>query len=192
MELGDNIEIFGDWAKLHYTENPGMAFGFIFGGKTGKLVLSIFRIIAIAGLIWYLLIISKQKLHKIAVISVALVLTGALGNLIDSAFYGLIFDSGTAWSDEAQDWVGYGGVSEMNFGGYAGFLGGSVVDMLHFPMFDGTYPEWFPKIGGNKFTFFGPVFNIADSFIFIGVVLIIIFRKRFIIPEELPQEFPQV
>jgi signal peptidase II len=171
MMLGDEFIIFGDWAKIHFTENPGMAFGFIFGGKTGKLILSIFRLIAIAGLIWYMVVISKQKYPKMAIISIALVLTGALGNMFDSAFYGILFSEST-----------YHSVAEFlpEQGGYAGFLHGSVVDMFYFPMFEGTYPSWSPIKAGEPFIFFSPVFNFADSCIFIGVVLIIIFRKKFL------------
>ncbi len=173
MFLGEEIFIFGKWARIHFTENPGMAFGFIFGGDTGKLVLSIFRLIAITALIWYLYTIAKHKYPKIAVFSVALILTGAIGNILDSAFYGLIFsESGSSPGMEAT--------FMPESGGYTGFLYGHVVDMFYFPMFNGTYPAWIPRLGDQKFTFFSPVFNFADSMIFCGVVLIIIFRKKFI------------
>lgn len=178
FELGDNIPILGlDWARIHFTENKGAAFGMLIGGDTGKLVLSLFRLIAISVLIWYLFKISKQKLPKIAIISIVLILTGAIGNMIDSAFYGLIFSSSSANSVATLFPDG---------GGYAGFLYGSVVDMFYFPMFDGTAPTWFPEWTwwpwhpGSNISFFPYIFNFADSSIFIGVVLVIFFRKRFI------------
>ncbi len=168
--IGGGFDVFGDWAKIHFIENPGMAFGLKWGGDTGKLMLSSFRILAIIGLLWYLYYISKQKLPKIAVFSVALILAGAAGNILDSAFYGLIFSESN-----------YHTVAQMfpEGGGYAGFLHGSVVDMFYFPMIDKIMPDWVPFYGGKRFIFFSPVFNVADSCITIGVVLVIIFRKKF-------------
>lgn len=168
MELGDSFIIFDDWAQIYFIENPGMAFGFIFGGDAGKLVLSIFRLIAIAGLIWYLSTITKKQYAKIAIFSITLVLAGAIGNMIDSAFYGVLF-SGS--HHQVAEFLPEGG-------GYERFMFGSVVDMFYFPMFEGNYPSWL--FGGKEFIFFSPVFNVADSLIFIGVVLIIIFRKKFL------------
>ncbi len=171
LTLGGGYDIFGDWAKIHFIENPGMAFGMKWGGDFGKLMLSSFRLLAIAALTWYLFSITKKKYPKILVFSIALVLAGAIGNILDSAFYGLIFSEST-----------YHSVAQLfpEGGGYAGFLHGSVVDMLYFPMFEGVFPSWVPFFGGQDFVFFSPVFNIADSCITIGVVLIIIFRKRFL------------
>ncbi len=168
--IGGGFDVFGDWAKIHFIENPGMAFGLKWGGDTGKLMLSSFRILAIIGLLWYLYYISKQKLPKIAVFSVALILAGAAGNILDSAFYGLIFSESN-----------YHTVAQMfpEGGGYAGFLHGSVVDMFYFPIIDEIMPDWVPFYGGKRFIFFSPVFNVADSCITIGVVLVIIFRKKF-------------
>ena len=117
--------------------------------------------------------IAKQKYPNIAVFSVALILTGAVGNILDSAFYGLIFSESGFSSGMEATFMPEGG-------GYTGFLYGHVVDMFYFPMFNGTYPAWIPRLGGQNFTFFSPVFNFADSMIFCGVVLIIIFRKKFI------------
>lgn len=172
FNLGQGISIFGlDWAHIHFTENPGMAFGFVFGGDTGKLILSIFRLIAISALIWYLNTISKQKFPNIAVIAVTLILAGAIGNILDSAFYGLIFSESTYHTTA---------VFLPESGGYEGFLYGSVVDMFYFPMFKGIYPTWIPRLGGQDFTFFSPVFNFADSMIFVGVILVLIFRKKFV------------
>jgi len=169
--LGGGFDIFGDWAKIHFIENPGMAFGLKWGGDTGKLLLSSFRLIAIAALTWYLYSISKKKFPKIAVFSVALILTGAAGNIFDSAFYGLIFSESS-----------YHTVAHLfpQGGGYAGFLHGSVVDMFYFPMFNGVLPNWIPVYGGEDFTFFSPVFNVADSCITIGVFIVILFRKQFV------------
>ncbi|NOZ35449.1 MAG: lipoprotein signal peptidase [Chlorobi bacterium] len=169
--LGEGFSVFGNWAKINFVENPGMAFGLKWGGDAGKLLLSSFRLAAIAALIWYLYSISKKKLPKIAVFSVALILTGAIGNILDSAFYGLIFSNST-----------YHTVAQLfpAAGGYAGFLHGSVVDMFYFPMFHGVLPSWIPIYGGENFVFFSPVFNVADSCITIGVFLVILFRKRFV------------
>jgi signal peptidase II len=186
MHYGEQISILGlSRAKIHFIENPGMAFGYLFGGLNGKLILSLFRIVAIIALFWYLISIIKKQYPRIAIFSIVLILSGALGNLIDSAFYGLIFDSGMAWNSEMQTWLPYSGISKTNFEGYAGFLKGSVVDMFYFPMIDGHFPDWFPDWswwpmkGGDSFLFFSPVFNFADSMIFKGVVLIFIFRKKF-------------
>jgi len=180
FDLGEGVSVFGmDWAQIHFTENKGAAFGMLIGGDAGKLVLSLFRILAITVLIWYLYKISKQKLPVIARLGVTLILTGAIGNMIDSAFYGLIFSS-SAHSVATLFPEG---------GGYAGFLYGSVVDMFYFPMFDGTAPAWFPEWSwwpwhpGSNITFFPYIFNFADSTVTIGVVIIILFRKKFIAKE---------
>ena len=167
--LGEQTSIFGDWAFLHFTENNGMAFGWEFGGEFGKMFLSIFRIVAVAGIAWYLFDLAKNNAPRGLLISFALVLAGAIGNIIDSAFYGLIFTES------------YGELAQMfpEGGGYAGFLHGRVVDMFYFPLFKGYFPEWLPFWGGESFTFFRPVFNVADSAITIGVVFIIIFHRKF-------------
>ncbi len=169
MALGDSYFILGDWFQIHFVENIGMAFGWKFGGPTGKLVLTLFRVIAISGIGYYLYTAIKEQKSKILIVSVSLIFAGALGNIIDSIFYGLIFEaSGPLHVAKAFP----------EGGGYAGLFHGKVVDMLYFPLFDGHYPEWFPFVGGDYFAFFRPVFNIADSSIFIGVVLLIIFQKR--------------
>jgi len=161
------------WAKLHFVENPGMAFGLSFGGEIGKYALSIFRIIMVGFLIYILRSILEQSDSLGLQISFALIIAGAIGNILDSAFYGLIFSES-----------GYHrGVAELfpEAGGYAPFLQGKVVDMFYFPLVRSNYPEWFPFLGGKDFLFFRPVFNVADSAISIGVVSILLFFRSFFI-----------
>ncbi len=170
MSLGQEFNVLGDWFIIHFTENPGMAFGMQISGNYGKLILSVFRIFAISGIIYYLYVITRKKVSNGLIISLSLVLAGAIGNMIDSAFYGMIFSSSN-----------YFEVAQLfpEGGGYAPFLYGRVVDMFYFPIMQGTYPAWVPMWGGDEFIFFRPVFNIADSSITIGVVLMIIFQKQF-------------
>jgi len=169
MNIGEEFGILGlSWARIHFIENPGMAFGIEIGGQYGKLFLSIFRIVAVFFLIYIIrqLIITKEPVGLI--ICFTLILAGAIGNILDSAFYGLIFSESPY----------HGGVAEMFPElGYAGFLKGKVVDMLYFPMIDTYLPKWLPIFGGNKFEFFRPVFNIADSAISIGVISILLFYR---------------
>jgi len=172
MEYGDEIPLFGlDWAKLHFVENPGMAFGLTFGGDYGKLALSLFRIFAVGFLVYFINRLIKLNLSMGLLASFALILAGALGNIIDSAFYGMIFSASP----------NHGGLASLfpAKGGYSGFLYGKVVDMFYFPMFRGHYPDWFPFSAGRPFLFFRPVFNIADAAISIGVVSIILFYRSF-------------
>ncbi len=168
-----------DWCIIHFTENPGMAFGYEFGGDFGKLALSIFRILAcIAGAI-YIRYIIKQKEHPGFIFSVSLILAGAIGNILDSAFYGLIFDSGTVFNTEFNEYMPYDGISSFSNKGYAPAMFGCVVDMFYFPMFSGHFPEWLPIWGGEDFQFFRPIFNFADASISGGVAMIILFQKKF-------------
>jgi signal peptidase II len=172
MELGEYFKILGlDFARIHFVENKGMAFGFEFGGSAGKIALSLFRLVAIGFLIYLIreLIKSGEKFGLL--VSFGLILAGAIGNVIDSAFYGLIFSASPY----------HGGVAEMvPWGtGYASFLKGSVVDMLYFPLFDGHFPDWMPFWGGNRLEFFKPVFNIADTSITTGVLSILVFHLDF-------------
>lgn len=170
MTLGQEFELIGDRAIIHFTENNGMAFGMEFGGESGKLALSVFRLIAIFGIGYGLHYMIQRKYHRGLIICVSLIFAGALGNIIDSTFYGMIFSEST-WTDTA-----------MLFppeGGYSSIFHGKVVDMFYFPIIQGFYPAWIPIVGGNDFIFFRPVFNFADSAISIGVIVILIFQKRY-------------
>ncbi len=159
----------GSWCILHFTENPGMAFGMEFGGDYGKLVLSLFRIAASIAGFFYIRYIIKHKEHPLFVFCVSLILAGAIGNIIDSVFYGSIFTE----SDEFQ-------VAKLVTpgNGYSGFLHGHVVDMFYFPIYNGYFPSWFPIWGGEDFQFFRPIFNFADFSISLGVGLLIVFQKK--------------
>ncbi|MBL7909745.1 MAG: lipoprotein signal peptidase [Bacteroidia bacterium] len=169
----------GDWCILHFTENPGMAFGFEFGGDFGKLALSVFRILACVAGVVYIRHITKKKEHWGFVFSVSLILAGAMGNILDSAFYGLIFDKGTMFNPEFNEYVPYDGVANFSSNGYAPTMYGCVVDMFYFPIVNGHFPDWFPIWGGEDFQFFRPIFNFADASISGGVIIIILFQKRF-------------
>jgi signal peptidase II len=166
--LGEEYR-FAPWFIIHFTENNGMAYGMQLSGQYGKIFLSVFRILAVIGIGWLLRYEVKKKAPVGLVVSIALIFAGALGNIIDSAFYGLIF------SDSSYD------VATLfpPGGGYAGFLHGKVVDMLYFPIIEGHFPAWFPFWGSQEFIFFRPVFNCSDSAITIGVLLILIFQRKY-------------
>lgn len=172
MYMGEDVKMLGlEWARLHFVENPGMAFGWELTGEYGKLILSLFRIAAVGGLIYLIRTFIKAGAPFGLMISFSLVLAGAIGNIIDSAFYGLIFSASGVHGDVAMMFPAEGG--------YASFLHGKVVDMFYFPMFKGNFPEWFPFWSGERFTFFRPVFNIADSAITVGVLSLILFHRDF-------------
>ena len=170
MTYGQEIHLIGNWFILHFIENNGMAFGMEFAGKIGKLILSIFRIIAVIGIGWYLSMLIRKDTSYGLIFSISAILAGAIGNIIDSAFYGIIFSDSTYF--QAANLF-------PSEGGYSSFLHGRVVDMLYFPVLKGNYPSWFPWNAGGEFIFFRPVFNLADSSITIGVFSILIFQKRF-------------
>lgn len=166
MTLGESHNVLGDWFRWCFVENEGAAFGMSLGGNYGKLILSLFRIVAIGALAWFVGHLRKQKAPTGVVIGFVMILAGAIGNMIDSAFYGLIFSESTFTS-----------VAQLlpEGGGYAPFLHGKVVDMLYFPLFH--WPEWLPLIGGDLF--FSPVFNFADSYITIAVFYLLIFQWKY-------------
>jgi len=160
MEKGDEIKVIGEWFRLHYLLNPGMAFGIRWENEFGKLALTVFRIGAMFGIGYYLWKMAHKETHSGFLWCMALILGGAVGNVIDSTFYGVLLnnhlpDSPTPW------------------------FHGQVIDMLFFPLFEFNWPYWVPFLGGDNFLFFSPVFNIADSSIFIGVVVILLFQRRF-------------
>lgn len=167
------------WFHLHFIENPGMAWGWKFGNETGKVVLTLFRLAAVIFGTWYLGKIVKNHYHKGFIICAALIYAGALGNLIDSMFYGMIFDKGLVYVPAIKDYQSYTGIATFSTDGYSSFLHGCVVDMLYFPIFETTLPNWVPFWGGEDFEFFSPIFNIADASISVGVITLLIFQKRF-------------
>ncbi|MEO6883962.1 MAG: lipoprotein signal peptidase [Bacteroidia bacterium] len=167
--LGDEVHVFGNWFIIHFTENNGMAFGMEFAGSYGKIFLSTFRIFAVLGIGWYLLKLIREKAHNGLIISFALIFAGALGNILDSAFYGIIFSDSNYQMAQLFP----------KGGGYAPFLHGKVVDMFYFPIMEGHFPTWFPLWKTEEFIFFRPVFNTADASITVGVFMILFFQKRF-------------
>jgi signal peptidase II len=184
--LGEEIVVFKNWFIIHFIENNGMAFGFEFGKEIGKYFLTIFRIAAIGALGWYLLKLIKKEIPFGLVVCFSLIIAGAAGNLIDSAFYGLIFNES------------HGSVATLfpEGGGYNSFLLGKVVDMFYFPLVEGHFPSWFPIWAGQEFIFFRPVFNIADASISVGIVAIFIFyrqhfdekKEEVVVPSEIPSD----
>ena len=171
MYLGQEINLIGSWFKLHFIENDGMAFGLVlFGGFWGKLVLSLFRIAASAGIGWIIYKMLKKNLSWGLLITAALVFTGAVGNIIDCVFYGKIFS--------ASQYMGSLATFLPEQGGYAPILQGKVVDMLQFDLFTVTFPSWFPFFGNADFNFFPAVFNLADSSITIGLFSMILFYYK--------------
>ncbi len=174
MKLGEETVVFKNWFIIHFVENNGMAFGFEFGNSIGKYMLSIFRLLAVGAIGWYLTTLWKKKVPFGLIVSFSLIMAGAIGNILDSAYFGLIFDDS------------YGKVSTLfpPDGGYASFLQGRVVDMFYFPLISGHYPLWIPFVGGQEFIFFRPVFNLADSSITVGIFIILIFYRHFFDKKE--------
>src|SRR4030065_1410578 len=168
MQIGDEIHLLGNRGMLHFIENNGMAFGMEMGGRPGKLILSVFRIIAICGIVWFLNSIIRKKAYTGLILAVSAILAGAIGNIIDSAFYGMIFSE--SFHQPA--------ILFPPGGGYSSFLHGRVVDMLYFPVINTRWPDWSPFRPGESFIFFRPVFNNADSAITCGVFAILIFQKK--------------
>ncbi len=172
MSLNESIEIFS-WFKIRFVENPGMAFGLELGGEGnkawGKLFLSVFRIVAIFFIGYYLHLLVKRGYSRGFIACIALILAGAFGNIIDSVFYGEIFSA--SYPGHVASFVPLGE-------GYSSWLHGNVVDMLYFPLFRGTFPDWFPFWGGDSFLFFSPIFNIADSAITVGIFILLIFYRK--------------
>ena len=174
--LGEEHNILGSWFRLHFVENEGMAWGWKFGGDWGKIILTLFRFVAVIFGTFYLRTIIRKKYHRGFIVCAALIYAGALGNLLDSMFYGLIFS-------ESQPYL----IAQTfpDGGGYAAFLHGKVVDMLYFPIItDAKYPSWFPFWAGQDFEFFRPVFNLADASISTGVIALLLWQKKFFPKKE--------
>ena len=170
MTIDQSYTVFPNWFFIRFIENEGAAFGMKIAGEYGKLMLSLFRIVAVGVLIWYIGRLRKKSAPTGVVAGFCLILAGAAGNIFDSAFYGLMFSESTFTTVATMFPEG---------GGYAGFLHGKVVDMLYFPIWNGTWPSWFPWVGGDSFTFFSPIFNIADSYITIAIIYMILFQRKF-------------
>ncbi|WP_439130782.1 lipoprotein signal peptidase [Polaribacter sp.] len=170
--LGEEVKVF-DWFRIHFVENNGMAMGIEFGGNAGKLFLTLFRIVAVGAIVYWLMGTIKRKVHNAVIIGISLIFSGAVGNIIDSIFYGVIFNHPSnkvaTLFPETTD-------GKLFFG--------KVVDMFYFPIWSGDLPEWIPFVGGDPFTFFQYIFNPADSYISIGVALLFIFSKQAFPKEE--------
>ncbi|ASW75591.1 peptidase A8 [Chryseobacterium piperi] len=179
FNLDDSVSVFPGF-KLTFVENPGMAYGLHFGGVIGKYFLVIVRVFLIGGMVYLFRKWLQKGESNYLLIPMAMIFAGAIGNLIDGMFYGLLFDSGTVYDPSIDRWIGYGGISKFATAGegYSTFMRGCVVDMLHFPLVDWNVPESFPLIGGKHIEFFKYIFNVADSAITVGAVFLLIFRKK--------------
>ena len=165
--LGEHYDVFS-WFEIRFIENPGMAWGAQIPGSYGKIILTLFRLVAIVGIGWWLWDCTRKKAPKVLLIAISLIFAGALGNILDSVFYGVIFD----------DSIGKIASFLPESGGYAPLLKGKVVDMLYFPLYEGILPSRIPIWGGEQFTFFEPVFNIADTAISTGFGILLVFHKK--------------
>lgn len=173
FRLNEAVFVAGEWFRLHFVENEGMAYGWSFGGDWGKILLTLFRFAAVVFGVWYLRHIVQKKYNRGFIICAALIFSGALGNLIDSLFYGMIFS--------ASDFTTV--ATFLPAQGYAGFMHGHVVDMFYFPIIrDAHFPSWVPFWGGEPFEFFRPIFNLADAAISVGVISLLLFQKRLLQP----------
>ncbi len=169
MFLGEEFPVFGDWFIIHFTENNGMAFGIEFGFEYGKLFLTLFRIVVVAIIGVYLFRLPRKSTSSGLLVTGSLIFAGAVGNIIDSVFYGIVFDES------------YNQIASFlpDSGGYASLFYGKVVDMLYFPLIDGFFPDWLPIWGGEHFVFFRPVFNVADAAISVGIASLLLFQRKF-------------
>lgn len=164
--IGDDVKVLGlDWFRIHFLENKGMAFGMSFGNTIGKFLLTLIRVVLSVAIFIYMNKLIKKGEKKIIIYSFALIFAGAVGNIIDCLFYGVIFNESTVFAAATMF---------PAEGGYAPFLFGRVVDMFYFPLIDTTWPDWIPFVGGNNFRFFNAIFNFADASITIGVVLLLV------------------
>ncbi len=184
--LHGGVKVF-DWFYLTYVENPGMAYGFQLGGFTGKIGLSLLRLVLIGFMFYYINKWVKEATSWLFIIPAGLIFAGAIGNLIDSIFYGVMFNSGTTYDQVHKVWDEYPGISQLNFKGYAPLFGGCVVDMFHFPLIDTYLPDWVPFWGGKRIQFFNYIFNVADSSITIGAVFSIF--VYFLKPKAFPKDW---
>jgi signal peptidase II len=180
MTMGQEYRIFGNWFLIHFTENNGMAFGFELGGEAGKLFLTLFRIVAVCGIGYGLVYLIKKKYHRSLILNLSVIFAGAVGNIIDSTFYGVLFSESTYY--EPAKFL-------PEAGGYSSLFHGKVVDMFYFPIIEGVIPTWMPFWGGESFIFFNPVFNIADAAISVGVALILIFQRNYFKEEKKEESY---
>jgi signal peptidase II len=175
--VGESHSVLGNWFQLYFIENEGMAYGWKLGGQWGKIMLTLFRLTAVILGVFYIKKIIEKNYPPGYIICIGLIFAGALGNLIDSLFYGMIFENSSMFT--------YNVARIFPKHGYAGFMHGRVVDMLYFPIIKhANLPEWIPLIGGKQFSFFNYIFNIADASVSVGVITIIVFRKRFFHHQE--------